>query len=75
MNILIAQDKVASFLHKLQVYQHRVEADNVSMFSELAMLLDIIRSRDSSVSIVSDYKLDDRAIEVRFPAEVRGCVM
>jgi hypothetical protein len=26
------------------------------------------RSRDSSVSIVSDYGLDDRAIEVRSPA-------
>jgi hypothetical protein len=27
-----------------------------------------LRSRGSSVSIVSDYGLDDRAIEVRFPA-------
>jgi hypothetical protein len=28
-------------------------------------------SRDSSVSMVSDYGLDDRAIEVRSPAEAR----
>jgi hypothetical protein len=29
---------------------------------------DVTRSRGSSVSIVSDYGLDDRAIEVRSPA-------
>jgi hypothetical protein len=29
-------------------------------------------SRGSSVSIVSDYGLDDRAIEVRSPAEAKG---
>jgi hypothetical protein len=31
-------------------------------------LLEDYRSRGSSVSIVSDYGLDDRAIEVRYPA-------
>jgi hypothetical protein len=30
-----------------------------------------MKSQVSSVSIVSDYGLDDRAIEVRSPAEVR----
>jgi hypothetical protein len=30
------------------------------------------RSRASSVSIVSDYRLDNRAIGVRSPAEVKG---
>jgi hypothetical protein len=29
-------------------------------------------SRGSSVSIVSDYGLDDRAIEVRSPADAKG---
>jgi hypothetical protein len=29
-------------------------------------------SRGSSVSIVSGYELDDRAIEVRSPAEAKG---
>jgi hypothetical protein len=32
----------------------------------------IIISRGSSVSIVSGYGLDDRVIEVRSPAEVKG---
>jgi hypothetical protein len=32
----------------------------------------IIRSRGSSVSIVSGYGLDDREIEVRSPAEAKG---
>jgi hypothetical protein len=31
----------------------------------------LIRSRDSSISIVSDYGLDDRAIGVRSPAGVK----
>jgi hypothetical protein len=31
----------------------------------------LIGSRGSSVSIVSDYGLDDRAIGVRFPAEAK----
>jgi hypothetical protein len=31
-----------------------------------------LRSRGSSVSIVSDYGLDDQAIEVRSPAEAKG---
>jgi hypothetical protein len=30
------------------------------------------RSRGSSVSIVSGYELDDREIEVQFPAEAKG---
>jgi hypothetical protein len=29
-------------------------------------------SRGSSVSIVSDYGMDDRAFEIRYPAEVKG---
>jgi hypothetical protein len=32
-------------------------------------------SRGSSVSIVSGYGLDDRAIEVRFPAEAKGFLL
>jgi hypothetical protein len=35
------------------------------------MILHAFRNRGSSVSIASDYGLDDRAIEVRSPAEVR----
>lgn len=34
-NILIAQDKVASFVRKLELYQRRVQAGNVSMFTQL----------------------------------------
>ena len=40
VNILSAQDKVASFLSKLQLYQRRVQADDVSMFSQLTTLLE-----------------------------------
>ncbi|XP_025202808.1 zinc finger BED domain-containing protein 5-like, partial [Melanaphis sacchari] len=39
-NILTAQDKVASFLRKLQFYQRRAEVGDISMFSELTMVLD-----------------------------------
>jgi hypothetical protein len=35
------------------------------------LLSTIVRSRGSSVSIVSGYGLDDRAIEVRSPAEAK----
>jgi hypothetical protein len=34
--------------------------------------MNIVVSRGSSVSIVSDYGLDDWAIEVRYPAEEKG---
>lgn len=34
-NILIAQDKVASFVRKLELYQRRVQAGDVSMFTQL----------------------------------------
>ena len=40
VNICSAQDKVASFLRKLQCYQRRVQADDVSMFSQLTTLLE-----------------------------------
>lgn len=40
MNILTAQDKVDSFLHKLQLYQRRFEVEDSSMFSELTMVLE-----------------------------------
>jgi hypothetical protein len=41
------------------------------------VLINFLRSNDfgepdTSVSIVSGYGLDDRAIEVRFPAEAKG---
>lgn len=39
-NILTAQDKVASFLRKLQLYQRRVEVEDISMFPLLTMVLD-----------------------------------
>ncbi|XP_050058613.1 protein FAM200A-like [Aphis gossypii] len=39
-NILTAQDKVASFLRKLQLYQRRIEVEDISMFPELTMVLD-----------------------------------
>lgn len=35
-NILIAQDKVASFVRKLELYQRRVQAGDVSMFTQLS---------------------------------------
>jgi hypothetical protein len=34
-----------------------------------------LREQGSSVSIVSGYGLDDRAIEVRTPAEAKGCFL
>ena len=40
MNIHSAQDKAASFLLKLQLYQRRVQVDDVSMFSQLTKLLE-----------------------------------
>ncbi|XP_025420883.1 zinc finger BED domain-containing protein 5-like [Sipha flava] len=39
-NILTAQDKVASFLRKLQLYQRRIDVEDISMFPELTMVLD-----------------------------------
>jgi hypothetical protein len=36
------------------------------------LLIHSFRSRGSSVSIVSDYGLDDQAIGVRSPAEAKG---
>jgi hypothetical protein len=45
--------------HKIQEHESRV-------------LLYYVRSQGSSVSIVSDYGLDDRAIQVRSPAEEKG---
>jgi hypothetical protein len=41
-------------------------------FQKQCMLLMRTMSRVSSFSMVSDYGLDDRAIEVRSPAEARG---
>lgn len=39
-NILTAQDKIGSFLRKLQLYQRRIEVEDISMFPELTMVLD-----------------------------------
>ncbi|XP_060855696.1 protein FAM200A-like [Metopolophium dirhodum] len=39
-NILTAQDKVFSFLRKLQLYQRRIDVEDISMFPELTMVLD-----------------------------------
>jgi hypothetical protein len=41
------------------------------MFKIFGSTTDVIWSRGSSVSIVSDYGLDDRAIGVRSPAEAK----
>jgi len=38
--ILTAQDKAASFLRKLKLYQRRIEVEDISMFPELIMVLD-----------------------------------
>jgi hypothetical protein len=38
----------------------------------MSTFYDISGEPGNSVSIVSGYGLDDRAIEVRFPAEVNG---
>jgi hypothetical protein len=40
--------------------------------TRISTCLEDHRSQARSVSIVSDYGLEDRAIEVRFPAEARG---
>jgi hypothetical protein len=37
----------------------------------LRILLHCVGSRGSSVRIVSDYGLDDRSMEVRYPAETK----
>jgi hypothetical protein len=48
--------------------QHRhIQNDSILAFITLSIQV-CCRSRVSSVSIVSDYGLDDRAIGVRFPA-------
>jgi hypothetical protein len=39
------------------------------------ILVDKIRELGSSGSIVSGYGLDDRAVEVRFPAEEKGFLL
>jgi uncharacterized membrane protein len=39
-NILTAQDKVASFLRKLQLYQRRAAVEDFSIIPELTMVLD-----------------------------------
>jgi hypothetical protein len=41
-------------------------------FVELNKIVTIVVSRGSSVSIVSDYGLDNWAIEVRSPTETKG---
>jgi hypothetical protein len=40
VNIFTAQDKVAGFLSKFQLYQCRVEAGDVSMWLEVTTLLE-----------------------------------
>jgi hypothetical protein len=45
--------------------------NNVSI-SEIIISIIEQRSWSSSVNIVSDYGLDDQAIEVRSPAEAKG---
>jgi hypothetical protein len=47
VNILTAQDKVASFLCKLQLYQCIVEADDVPKFSELTLLHEVTKEKCS----------------------------
>jgi hypothetical protein len=42
------------------------------LISVLILLASGIGEPGSSVSIVSGYGLDDRAMEVRFPAEAKG---
>jgi hypothetical protein len=38
----------------------------------MMMMTYVLREPGSLVSIVSDYGLDDRAIEIRSPAEAKG---
>uniref|UniRef100_A0A8D9EPM7 SCAN domain-containing protein 3 n=1 Tax=Cacopsylla melanoneura TaxID=428564 RepID=A0A8D9EPM7_9HEMI len=40
VNILSAQDKVAGFIRKLELYKRRTDVEDISMFSELTMILD-----------------------------------
>jgi hypothetical protein len=50
-------------------YEDRASIESLSIhYVSITYGTSNVRSRVSSVSIVSDYGLDDRAIEVRFPA-------
>jgi hypothetical protein len=45
----------------------RLENDEVRTASIVALAIKAVRTSETSVSIVSGYGLDDRAIEVRLP--------
>jgi hypothetical protein len=52
-NILTAQDKVGSFLRKLQLYQGRTEVEDFSMFPELTMVLDERNEKCSFTDLIA----------------------
>jgi hypothetical protein len=57
----------------MEACKHRDENYRLIIFSVIFMLDTYFdSSRGSSVSVVSDYALDDRASEIRSPAEARG---
>jgi hypothetical protein len=44
----------------------------ISLVSVLILVIAVAGEPGSSISVVSDYGLDDRTIEVRSPAKERG---
>jgi hypothetical protein len=57
--------------HRLKVTRIEYENEEKNL-DQRKLKMEIIRSRGSSVSIVSDYGLDDRAIRVRSPAGAKN---
>jgi hypothetical protein len=53
----------------------RLRREQSRVFRELIPCTRVSGSRSNSIRIVSDYGLDDRAIEVRFPAEAKGFLL
>jgi hypothetical protein len=67
-SILSPDDGYSLFLQNVGIDLRRDYLEDQRYYS----LLKLDGSRVSSVSIVSDYGLDDRAIEVRSSAEAKG---
>lgn len=55
VNMLTAQDKVASFIRKLEFYKRRTDVEDISMFSELTMILDQSNEKCSFTEEISHH--------------------
>jgi hypothetical protein len=68
---------IPSNVYEVKIYSSLI-SEHIFIHSNIFLLVTVMvwyytkRSQGSSVSIVSDYRVDDRAIEVRSPAEARG---